>query len=86
MMNASPGFRNFSETGAIFLPKKERPGRIQKKKVRSGSQKAAKVRTAYRLYGFRKKVGRPAWFANGAEKIGSEVREKKGNGEEDGQA
>lgn len=39
MTNASPGFRNFPETGAIFLPEGERPGRKQKKKVRSGSQK-----------------------------------------------
>ncbi len=67
MTNASPGFRNFPETGAIFLPEGERPGRKQKKKVRSGSQKAAMGRTAYRLYGFRKKAG-PVWFANGAEK------------------
>ena len=67
MTNASPGFRNFPETGAIFLPEGERPGRKQKKKVRSGSQKAAMGRTAYRLYGFRKKVG-PVGFANGAEK------------------
>lgn len=67
MTNASPGFRNFPETGAIFLPEGERPGRKQKKKVRRGSQKAAMGRTAYRLYGFRKKVG-PVGFANGAEK------------------
>lgn len=67
MTNASPGFRNFPETGAIFLPEGERPGRKQKKKVRRGSQKAVKGRTAYRLYGFRKKVG-PVGFANGAEK------------------
>lgn len=80
MMNASPGFRNFSETGAIFLPKKERLGRIQKKKVRSGSQKAAKGRTAHRLYGFRKKVGRPVWFTNGVEKSDRKSGRRRGTG------
>lgn len=78
MTNASPGFRNFPETGAIFLPEGERPGRKQKKKVRRGSQKAAMGRTAYRLYGFRKKVG-PVGFANGAEKSdGSPWKEGEG--------
>ncbi len=78
MTNASPGFRNFPETGAIFLPEGERPGRKQKKKVRRGSQKAVKGRTAQSLYGFRKKAG-PVWSANGEENR-TEVRGKKGKG------
>ncbi len=78
MTNASPGFRNFPETGAIFLPEGERPGRKQKKKVRRGSQKAVKGRTAQSLYGFRKKAG-PVGFANGAEKSdGSPWKEGEG--------
>lgn len=80
MTNASPGFRNFPETGASFLPEGERPGRKQKKKVRSGSQKAAMGRTAHRLYGFRKKVGRPVWFANGAEKSDRKSGRRRGTG------
>lgn len=39
MMNASPGFRNFSETGAIFLPKKIAQAGYKRKRFGVGVKK-----------------------------------------------